>query len=83
MNEINGRGFVVKWIFLFYFDFICGIVLDYMYCVLGIMKKLMILWFNKFYCNKLFNILRMFKVDSRLMVIKLYEVLFKYFFIYI
>lgn len=74
MNEINGGGFVyvvkgfIWFYFLFYFDIICGIFMDYMYCVFGVLKMLMILWFDKFYCNELFNILlRIFEVDRRLM----------------
>lgn len=52
--QLNRMVFGVKgfiwFLYLFKFDIIRGIVIDYMYCILlGVVKMLVILWFEKSY----------------------------------
>lgn len=78
MNKTNGGGSVygakgLTWFhFLPHFDIVRGTSLDYMHCVLlGVMKMLMTLWFDKSHRNEPFSIsLRISEVDRRLMQVK-------------
>lgn len=77
-NKTNGGGSVysakgLTWFhFLPHFDIIRGTSLDYMHCVLlGALKMLMTLWFDKSHRNEPFNISsRISEVDRRLMQVK-------------
>lgn len=70
--EFGIKGFC--WLISFrFYDFVIGNCIDYMYCVLfGVIKLLIFFWFLKFLSGKEFNVLEMLLVvDERLENIKL------------
>lgn len=78
MDGIKGFCWFV---FLNYYDFIRGSVVDYMYCVLeGVMKLLLKFWFGGGYSDESYFIVsRIFEVDKRLAEIKFLNNIFRCF----
>lgn len=72
MNSVNGVKGLTWFSYVPNFDIVRGVAVDYMHCVLlGCMKMLLTLWFDKSHKNEIYSISsKLPEVDRRLLSIK-------------